>query len=181
MVTTAHPERLDGYAAAVGAIASAQDDSTAFADEFYAAAMSISGNRELRDTLADPKIPVDRKQAIIVDLVGPLADPVVVAAINFLIGAGQAKHLDDIASRVAALAAAEEGSAVAEVRSAVPLDEEQLTRIGAALSESTGKSIEVKAITDPSIVGGIVAQVGDTVYDGSVKSRFDDLREQWGQ
>ena len=67
------------------------------------------------------------------------------------------------------------------MRSAVALDEEQIARIGAALSQATGKSIEVKAITDPSVVGGIVAQVGDTVFDGSVRSRFDDLREQWGQ
>lgn len=181
MVKTAHPARLDGYAAAIGGVAAAQDDSAAFADEFYSASMSVAGNKELRDTLADPKIPVDRKQSIISDLLGPLADPVVVATINFLIGAGQAKHLDEIASRVAALAAAEEGSAVAEVRSAVPLDDAQIARIGEALSAATGKTVEVKVTTDPTLVGGIVAQVGDTVFDGSVKSRFDDLREQWGQ
>ncbi len=85
-----------------------------------------------------------------------------------------------IASRVAELAAAEEGTAVAEVRSAVPLDDEQVARIAAALSDATGKTVQVKAVTDPSMIGGIVAQVGDTVFDGSVKSRFDDLREQWG-
>ena len=109
MAATTLPARLDGYASAVGAVGAAQEDPGAFADEFYSAAKSIAGNTELRDTLADPQIPVDRKQAIIDDLVGPLADPVVVAAVNFLIGVGQAKHLDDIASRVAALAAAEEG------------------------------------------------------------------------
>jgi F-type H+-transporting ATPase subunit delta len=143
--------------------------------------MSVSGNTELRDTLADSQIPVDRKQAIIEDLLGPLADPVVVAAINFLIATGQAKYLADIASLVAAIAAAEEGSVIAEVRSAVPLDDEQIIRIAAALSGATGKDVEVRAITDPSVMGGIVAQVGDTVFDGSVRSRFDDLREQWGQ
>jgi F-type H+-transporting ATPase subunit delta len=181
MVTTAHPERLDGYAAAMGGIAAAQEDPATFVDEFYAAAMSVSGNTELRDTLADSQIPVDRKQAIIQDLLGPLADPVVVAAINFLIATGQAKYLADIASLVAAIAAAEEGSVIAEVRSAVPLDDEQIIRIAAALSGATGKDVEVRAITDPSVMGGIVAQVGDTVFDGSVRSRFDDLREQWGQ
>jgi F-type H+-transporting ATPase subunit delta len=180
MATTAHPERLDGYAAAIGGIAAAQDDPAAFADEFYAAAMSISSNAELRDALSDPRIPVERKQAILDDLLGPLADDVVIAAINFLIAAGQAKKIEDIASRVAAIAAAEEGSVVAEVRSAVPLDDDQIARIGAALSDATGKTVEVKATTDPSVMGGIVAQVGDTVFDGSVKSRFDDLREQWG-
>ncbi len=180
MVTSAHPERFDGYALAVTGIAAAQPDSAAFTEGFYAAAKSLSGNAELRDTLADPQIPVDVQQASVDDLLGARADAVVVATIDFLIAAGQVKHLEGIASRVAALAAAAEGSLVAEVRSAVPLDDEQIARIGQALSDATGKDVQVKAITDPSVIGGIVAQVGDTVFDGSVKSRFDDLREQWG-
>ncbi len=180
MVTTAHPERLDGYATAMVDIAHAQQDPAAFTDEFYAAAKGITGNQELRDTLADPQIPVDRKQAVIDDLLGARANPVVVAAVNFLIAAGQAKHIEGIASRVASLAAEGEGSVVAEVRSATPLSDEQVTRIEAALSGATGKSVQVKAVTDPSVIGGIVAQVGDTIFDGSVKGRFDDLREQWG-
>jgi F0F1-type ATP synthase delta subunit len=40
--------------------------------------------------------------------------------------------------------------------------------------------VQVKAVTDPAVLGGIVTKIGDTVFDGSVKSRFDDLREQWG-
>lgn len=180
MVTTAHPERLDGYATAVAGIAAAQKNPAAFTDEFYAAAMGIAGNKELRDTLADPKIPVDRKQGVVDDLLGARADAVVVAAVNFLIAAGQAKHVDGIAARVAALAAEEEGSVVAEVRSATPLSDEQITRIEAALSDATGKTVQAKAVTDPSVIGGIVAQVGDTVFDGSVRGRFDELREQWG-
>ncbi len=180
MVTTAHPERLEGYARAISAIAAAQADPSAFNDEFYAAAMSITGNTELRDTLSDMQIPIERKQAIVDDLLGARADAVVVAALDFLIAAGQAKHLEGIASRVAELAAAEEGLVVAEVRSAIPLDDGQIARIAEALSEATGKNVQVKAVTDPSTIGGIVAQVGDTVFDGSVKSRFEDLREQWG-
>ncbi len=180
MVTTAHPERLDGFAAALHGIAAAQPDPAAFIDEFYAAAMSLVGNRSLRDTLADPKIPADRKQGVVGDLLGPRADAVVVAALEFLIAAGQGKHLEGIASRAAELAASEEGQVVAEVRSATPLDEKQQERIAAALSRATGKQVQVKAVTDPEVIGGIVAQVGDTVFDGSVRSRFDDLREQWG-
>ncbi len=180
MVTTANPERLDGYASAVAGIAAAQDDPKAFTDEFFAAAMAVAGNAELRDTLADPAIPTDRKQAVLGELLGGRANEVVVAAIEFLVAAGQAKHLEGIASRVAAIAAQEEGSVLAEVRSAVPLDDAQIARITEALSRATGKQVQVRAVTDPSVIGGIVAQVGDTVFDGSVRGRFDDLREQWG-
>lgn len=179
MVTRAKTRTLDGYAGAVAGIAAAQPDPTAFADAFFAASMALSGNRELRDTLADSSVPSDRKQAVIDELLGGRTDPVVVAALDFLVAAGQGKNLEEIASRVAQLAAEEEGAAVAEVRSAVPLDDKQVERIAAALSAATGKNIQVKNVTDPAVIGGIVAQVGDTVFDGSVRSRFEELREQW--
>ena len=48
------------------------------------------------------------------------------------------------------------------------------------LSEATGKVVEAKVVVDPSIIGGIIARVGDMVIDGSVKGRLRDLREQFG-
>ena len=66
--------------------------------------------------------------------------------------------------------------AVAEVRSAVPLTDDQRDRLAAALGQATGKQVEVKVIVDPTVLGGIVTQVGDTVIDGSVRHRLDQLR-----
>lgn len=180
MPTKAQTRRLDGYASAIAGIAAAQPDPAAFVDSFFAAAMAMAGNRELRDALADTAIPAQRKQAIIDELLGGRTDAVVVAALDFLVAAGQGKILDGIATRVAELAAEDEGSVVAEVRSAVALSDKQIERLAAALSSATGKNVQVRAVTDPSVIGGIVAQVGDTVFDGSVRSRFANLREQWG-
>ena len=67
---------------------------------------------------------------------------------------------------------------MAEVRSAVALDDAQKRRIGEALSRKTGKQVEVKVIIDESVLGGIVATVGDTVIDGTVRHRLDQLKEQ---
>jgi len=64
------------------------------------------------------------------------------------------------------------------VRSAVSLDEKQRDGLAAALSKATGKNVEVKVVVDPSVIGGVVAKVGDTVIDGSVKRRLDQLKEQ---
>ena len=66
----------------------------------------------------------------------------------------------------------------AEVRSAVPLDDEQRQRIAQALSRATRKQVEVKVIVDESVLGGIVATIGDTVIDGTVRHRLDQLKEQ---
>jgi F-type H+-transporting ATPase subunit delta len=66
---------------------------------------------------------------------------------------------------------------VGEVRTAIPLDDEQRRRLTEALERATGKKIELKVIVDPSVVGGIVARVGDTVIDGSIRHRLEQLRE----
>jgi F-type H+-transporting ATPase subunit delta len=73
-------------------------------------------------------------------------------------------------------AASSRDHAVAEIRSAVPLDEQTVERLAAALGKATGKRLEVKMIVDESVVGGIVARVGDTVIDGSIANRFESLR-----
>ena len=180
MESTAHSDRLAGYSSALLDIARADGDVDAFVDEFYSAAMTISGTPELRETLTDARIPVGRKQGIVQDLLGPLVDNAVVASINFVIAVGETRSLEEIASRVAELVAEHEGSVVAEVQSAVALDDGQVARLEAALSEATGKRVQAKVVTDPSLIGGLVAKIGDTVFDGSVKSRFADVREQWG-
>ena len=67
--------------------------------------------------------------------------------------------------------------AVAEVRSAVPLTEDQRTRLTAALNQATGKDLEVKVIVDPTVLGGLLTQIGDTVIDGTVRTKLAKLRE----
>ena len=59
----------------------------------------------------------------------------------------------------------------------MPLDGDQEARLARALSQALGKRLEVKVIVDPSVMGGLVARVGDTVIDGSVRHRLDQLRE----
>jgi F-type H+-transporting ATPase subunit delta len=60
----------------------------------------------------------------------------------------------------------------------VPLSDDQIARLGAALANATGKEVNVKVIVDPSIVGGIVATVGDTVIDGSVRTRVEQFKSR---
>lgn len=180
MKATEYPARLDGYAAAMFDVARAEGDIDVFVDAFYAAAKTIAARAELRDALSDPQIPISRRQGTVTDLLGAQVDAAVVASINFVVAVGQAKHLDDLASRLAEIAAEDKGSVVAEVQSAVALDSDQATRLEEALSKATGRRVQVKVVTDPSIMGGLVAKVGDTIFDGSVKGRLDDVREQWG-
>jgi F-type H+-transporting ATPase subunit delta len=97
--------------------------------------------------------------------------------VNFVVGAGRSADLPAIADRLAERAAAERDRAIAEVRTATPLDEATVSRLEVALSRATGKQVEVKTVIDPTVLGGIVTRVGDTVIDGSVRQRFTELRD----
>lgn len=66
----------------------------------------------------------------------------------------------------------------AELRSAVALSPEAVTTIEARLGAVTGKNVAVDAVVDPSLIGGVLAKVGSTVYDGTVKSQLEKLRKQ---
>jgi F-type H+-transporting ATPase subunit delta len=177
---TAAPERIDRYAAALLEISRAEGEASGLADEIYAAAKALAGNAELIDVLADSRIPHDRKAGVIDDLLGKRASQVTVASIHFVVAAGEAKHIGEIAERLAHLAAEAEGEVVAEIRTPMELDSFQMERLTAALQSATGRRVQVKIVIDPTVIGGLVAKVGDTVLDGSVQNRFTELREQWG-
>ena len=64
------------------------------------------------------------------------------------------------------------------MRTAVQLTPDQETRLAAALANATGKQVSLKAIVDPSVLGGVLATVGDTVIDGSVRTRLEQLKSR---
>jgi F-type H+-transporting ATPase subunit delta len=147
-------------------------------DELFRVARTLESSGKLREALADPRLPAARKQAVIGDLLEDQASPLTRALVGLVVGLGRAKELPEIADRLVERAAAERNRAVAEVRSAVPLDEKVLNRLAKGLSKATGKQVEVKLVVDPSVIGGVVARVGNTVIDGSVRHRLESLRER---
>jgi F-type H+-transporting ATPase subunit delta len=96
--------------------------------------------------------------------------------LQLVVSQGRASDIPAIAERLAGRAADSAGKQIAEVRSAIELDEATIDRLAAALAKATGREVEVRAVVDPSVVGGIVARIGDTVIDGSVKRRLESLR-----
>jgi F-type H+-transporting ATPase subunit delta len=170
-------DKVAAYADALIAIAESEGHTGRVEDELFRVARAFEGSDELRTTLSDPMIPVDRRIGIVEDLLGAKASPLTTAMVTFVVAAGRAHDLPAIADGFVARAAERRSEAVAEVRSAVPLDDDQRTRLAEALSKATGKRVSVKVIMDPTVLGGLVARVGDTVIDGSVRNRLDQLKE----
>ena len=95
-----------------------------------------------------------------------------------VVGAGRGRDLPAIIDQLVQRASSSKNLEVAEVRTVVPLTDDQQTRLAAALANATGKAVNIKVVIDPSVLGGIVATVGDTVIDGSVRTRIDQLKSR---
>ena len=168
-------DRTHAYAEALLAVARSEGNLAEVEDELFRFARVLEGSDELRTTLTDAQLPASRRQQIVEDLLGERADRITTALVSMVVGAGRARDLPAIIDELVKLSAASGNKEVAEVRSAVELTDDQKQRLVAALQAKTGKQVELKVIIDPTVLGGLVAQVGDTVIDGSVKTRLQQL------
>jgi F-type H+-transporting ATPase subunit delta len=132
---------------------------------------------KLREAMTDPLLPADRKKAVIEELLGDQASRHTVSLLGFLVAQGRGKDISRIIEAMAALAAERRRKAVGEVRTAVPLDARRRDQLAKALSKATGKDVELKVLVDPSVIGGVVARVGDQVIDGSIRRKLELARE----
>jgi len=170
-------DRVTGYAAGIFEIARAEDQLERVQNELLQVARAFRSSDELRDSLSNPQLPADRKAAIVDGLLETRASELTIAFVNFVVGLGRASSLPDIVDELAETAAAAVNREVAEIRTAIDLGPATVERLVAALARQTGKRLEPKVIVDPSVIGGIVARVGDIVIDGSVQTRLSGLRE----
>jgi F-type H+-transporting ATPase subunit delta len=173
-------DAIRGYAEAFAAVADAEGVLDKVEDELFAFGKALEQQPALREALTDAAIPAENRKAVVREILSDRAHDVTVNLIGFAVESGHAKDLGKIVAAVSSIAAERREHQLAEVRSAVPLDEAQRARLAAALSTATGRSIEVKVVVDPTVVGGVVARVGDEVFDGSIASRLDDAKQQLG-
>ena len=170
--------RIDGYARALFEVARAEGTIDEVEDELFRFARSYESSDELRHALTDDQVPAAKRQAIVEDLLGGKATPTTTQLVSMVVGSGRGRDLPAIIDKLVARAASSKDLAVAEVRSAVALSDDQQDRLKAALANATGKQVNLKVIVDPSVLGGLVATVGDTVIDGSVRTRVDQLKSR---
>ena len=169
---------IEGYARALFEVARAEGTLDEVEDELFRFARSFESSDELRTALTDELIPAAKRQAIVEDLLGGKATGTTTQLVSMVVGSGRGRDLPAIINKLVARASNAKQLELAEVRTAVALTDDQQTRLKAALANATGKQVNLKVIVDPSVVGGIVATVGDTVIDGSVRTRVEQLKSR---
>ncbi len=169
---------IEGYARALFEVARADGTLDEVEDELFRFARSYESSDALRNALTDEHIPAEKRQAIVEDLLGGRTTTTTIQLVSMVVGSGRSRDIPAIVDSLVARASSAKQLDVAEVRTAVALTDDQQARLKAALENATGKSINLKSVVDPSVVGGVVATIGDTVIDDTVRTRIEQLKSR---
>lgn len=125
--------------------------------------------------LANPSVPIDKKFEAVDGVLGD-ASQEARNLLHMLIERRRTGIVPDLVARFDEAVLAERGIVLAEVTTAEPLDEVGQQAVRQQLQRIVGKEIELRLHTDPAIIGGIVARIGDQLIDGSVINQLRRLR-----
>jgi len=168
----------DRYATALLELGEESSQLSALVEELERAAEAYASSQELRASFDNPLLPIQAKRAILTDICDRLALGVIARnALAMLIDRRRIRALPAIADRLRILADQRRGILAAEVFVAMPLRDDYFQRLARELERLTGKRIALKRTLDPSLLGGVVVRVGDTVYDGSLVTRLKHLKD----
>ena len=163
---------VKAYAGAIYEIAKAEDEVSQVQDELFRFARILQQQGELRMALTDATRSVADRQRLLSGLLEGRISKSGSAALALLLGAGQIRRLDEIVDALLEISASERESAPVEIVSATELSADQVDRLVAALSKVVGKKLVPHVAVDPSLLGGLVARVGDEIFDGSIKGKL---------
>jgi F-type H+-transporting ATPase subunit delta len=167
------------YARAVLEIGTANGNLDKLGADLRSLARAMHDSAELITVLTNPAIRrADRRRVIdgLLQRIG--AEPHTRNLVYLLLDGERLASVAAISREVDAMIEAKAGRMLAEVTSARPLDAAQLSQITAALEKLSGKKVAVTRREDPSLLGGVVAKLGDTVYDGSLRTQLRTLRDE---
>lgn len=136
------------------------------------------GNPQVAAFFASPQITASQKRATADQILGPEAQQLARNLVGLLIERGRIGSLPQLYVGFHERMLERQGIAVGVVTTAVPLGLEEMALVRQRLAMMLGKEIEVRAVVDPNIIGGIVARVGDELIDGSVIGQLRKLRER---
>jgi F-type H+-transporting ATPase subunit delta len=165
------------YARAVEASSDGVDELGTLAAQLDAVARVMKADPVVGEALASPALPEDRRRALLDSLVkAARLSPKVATLLGILAQHRRVGLVPLVAQQVARIHDRRSGIVEAEVVSAHPLAPDVAEKTRLTLERAAGTKVRLSLRTDPSLIGGIVAKVGGTVYDGSIRTRLSALR-----
>ena len=153
--------------------ADARGDLDGVEDELFRFGRIVAGDRELGRILSDRKATAEGKTALLDRLLAGRVSPVTEQLLRNVLTGPHAGTAENAIERLSDVASRRRGQSVARVTTAVPLDQAQEQRLAAVLGRIYGRSIGMQVTVDPTVLGGLIVQVGDEVIDGSIAHRLE--------
>jgi len=166
------------YARALIDVASAAHKLDRIGDQLHALVRVISAHEGLRDLLVNPAHGRAERMGVLEAVIQAMGgvDPELMNFVRLLVDRNRIGAIADMARVYSDLADARAGRVRGRVISAVPLPPELLRRISEILEAITQRKVVLDVRIDPSILGGVSAQVGSVLYDGSLRTQLEELR-----
>lgn len=167
------------YAKALLEIGIAQKSYDTLGRELEGVAALLHSSRELSLTLGNPIFALSRRRAVLDEVAQRLQlSPLLRNFLLLLLDRGRIDSLESIAREHRALIDQHAGRVRAHVIAARPIDPATESRLKAALERRSGKTVILEKQEDPTLLGGIVTQIGDVVYDGSIRTQLANMRQK---
>lgn len=166
------------YAKALFAVGKEEGKFEEYNDALQGLAETYGSNAEVVDALTNPLYPLDVREKVMEGIVASMGvEKIMANFLNLLVEKKRAGILPEIAEEFQAMVDEEKNVSHGTVVSAVELNEELQAKVQATLEKLTGKKVELTTSVDPSIIGGIIAKVGDLELDGSIKTQLASLKD----
>jgi F-type H+-transporting ATPase subunit delta len=170
------------YARALLEIGEETGGTTKMLEELRRFHQAYAGSADLRMVLNNPSIEVEERKALVKALARRQAlGAVVTNFLQLLVDKDRSSALPAIFEAYQQLADARSGQVRAQVTSAARLTPAQEARIKTTLARITGQQVIVESLVDPSLIGGVVTRIDGKVYDGSLRTQLNSLRQRAAQ
>jgi len=147
--------------------------------ELIAFANLLGQNPELQKALTNPAVPVSGKRGVVESLVSRLTPSPPVGKLLLMLADGDRLALvPDLVAIYGERLMEHRQIVRAEVTTAVPLAPDRAERLHKRLADVTGRQVTMTTKVDPALIGGAVARVGSTVYDGSIATQLEKIKER---
>jgi F-type H+-transporting ATPase subunit delta len=166
------------YAAALADVAIERREEREIQSELDQWALMIEANPQLKEVFANPTVAYDQKQKVLEDLLSRTGVKETTASfLRVLLRNQRLSQLREVAARYGYVLDERAGVVAANVTTARPIPEELRNTLHQTLTAATGRNVRLSFDTDETIIGGMVARIGSTIFDGSVQSQLERLSE----
>ncbi|NMO21947.1 ATP synthase F1 subunit delta [Pyxidicoccus fallax] len=172
------------YARALLDVASEAGRTDAVAEQLSAFASIFAKNPELSDVINNPAYTRTQVSQVVEGVMKAVpggVDPVLASTLRLLVDRNRLPYLGDIARLFGDMADARAGRVRGRVTSAAPLPADALARLQQTLQQVTQRNVILETRVDPSLLGGVSAQVGSILYDGSLRTQLEEMRRELKQ